>query len=126
MLLYIQSLFNIIFLLAIKKTANEVTYSFPLYKLLNLLFDFLISTIFKTCIDTIDIIFFSLANQKTHYNQKYQLFSIKVGNWAMLRLHMNYSISFVKKVTKKPFQQYIGPFKIIEKVGQLVYKWDIP
>ena len=44
----------------------------------------------------------------------------------MLRLHKGYSISFSAGVTKKLTQQYVGPFCILEKVGRLVYKLDVP
>ena len=51
---------------------------------------------------------------------------MKVGNWAMLRLHRSYSIPSSAGVTKKLTQQYVGPFQIKEKVGRLAYKLKIP
>ena len=50
---------------------------------------------------------------------------MKVGEWALLRLHKGYSISTTAGITKKLTQQYVGPFCIIEKVGHLAYKLDI-
>lgn len=43
----------------------------------------------------------------------------------MFILYKNYSISSSTGVTKKLFQQYIGQFQVIGKVGRLAYKLDI-
>lgn len=51
---------------------------------------------------------------------------MKVGEWAMLRLHKGYSIPSTLGVTKKLTQQYVGPFCISEKVGRLAYRLAIP
>ena len=50
---------------------------------------------------------------------------MKVGNWAMLRLHKGYSIPSSAGVTKKLTQQYVGPFQIKERVRRLAYKLKI-
>ena len=44
----------------------------------------------------------------------------------MLQLHKGYSIPAIAGVTKKLTQQYVGPFRILEKVGRLAYKLNIP
>ena len=44
----------------------------------------------------------------------------------MLRLYKGYSIPSSAGVTKKLTQQYVGPFCILEKVGRLAYKLDVP
>lgn len=44
----------------------------------------------------------------------------------MLKLHKGYSIPSSAGVTKKPTQQYVGPFRVLEKVGRLAYKLDVP
>lgn len=44
----------------------------------------------------------------------------------MLRLHKSYTIPATAGVTKKLTQQHIGPFRIVEKVGRLAYKLDVP
>lgn len=43
----------------------------------------------------------------------------------MLQLHKGYSILATAGITKKLTQQYIGPFRIVEKVGYLAYRLDI-
>lgn len=44
----------------------------------------------------------------------------------MLKLYKRYSIPFFAGITKKLTQQYVGPFCILEKVGRLTYKLDVP
>lgn len=73
-----------------------------------------------------DAISFAFANQKAHYNRKHQPLFMKVGDWAMLRLHKGYSIPSSVRVTKKLTQQYVGPFQIKEKVGRLAYRLEVP
>lgn len=51
---------------------------------------------------------------------------MKVGDWAILKLHKGYSIFSSVGVTKKLTQQYLGPFRVIEKVGCFAYKLDVP
>lgn len=51
---------------------------------------------------------------------------MKLGEWAMLRLHKSYSIPSTLGVTKKLTQQYVGLFQIIEHVDRLAYKLEIP
>lgn len=43
----------------------------------------------------------------------------------MLKFHKSYLIPSFIGVTKKLTQQYVGPFKIIEKVGKLAYRLDV-
>lgn len=44
----------------------------------------------------------------------------------MLKLHKGYSILSSLGVTKKLTQQYVGPFQVLERVGCLAYKLDVP
>lgn len=44
----------------------------------------------------------------------------------MLSLHKSYSILSSTSITKKLTQQYIGPFRLLKKVSQLVYRLDVP
>ena len=50
---------------------------------------------------------------------------LKVGDMAFIRLHKGYSLPYAK-VSKKLSQQYAGPFKVIERVGRLAYRLEIP
>ena len=75
--------------------------------------------------DAAETMSFALLNQKVIYDRKHQPLFMKVGKWAMLRLHKGYSIPVTAGVTKKLTQQYVSLFRIIEKVGRLAYKLDV-
>ena len=49
---------------------------------------------------------------------------MKKGEAAFLRLHHDYSIPSAK--SRKSSQQYVGPFRILERVGKQAYRLDIP
>ena len=76
--------------------------------------------------DAAKAVSFVLLNQKVTYNRKHQPLFMKIGEWGMLRLHKGYSIPATTAVTKKLTQQYVGPFRIVEKVGRLAYRLDVP
>lgn len=44
----------------------------------------------------------------------------------MLQLQKRYSIPAIAGITKKLTQQYIGPFRIVKKVGCVAYKLNVP
>ena len=121
----IQSILNNTSSSTTSKTPNEVAYSFSPRRPLDLLSDPLLPNILQARTDATDAISFALANQKAHYDRKHQPLFMKVGDWAMLKLHKGYSIPSSAGVTKKLTQQYVGPFRILEKVGRLAYKLDV-
>lgn len=51
---------------------------------------------------------------------------LKVGEWAMLRLHKGYNIPATLGITKKIAQQYVGPFQVVERIGRLAYRLAVP
>jgi hypothetical protein len=60
-----------------------------------------------------NVIDWTQMTNKTHYIRRHSSFFLKVDEWAMLRLHHDYSISKSKNMTKKIFAQYVESFKII-------------
>lgn len=44
----------------------------------------------------------------------------------MIQLHKGYSIPASARIIKKLTQQYVGPFLILEKVGCLAYRSEVP
>ena len=122
----IQSLLNNTSSSTTGKTPNEITYSFSPRRPLDLISALDMPNTCVTRTDAADAISFALLNQKEHYDRKHQPLFMKVGDWAMLRLHKDYSISSSAKVTKKLTQQYVGPFQIKERVGRLAYRLEIP
>lgn len=69
-----------------------------------------VPNIYVASTDAADAILFAFLNQMKYYNRKYQPLFIKVGDWAMLRLHKGYSVLSLAGVIKKLTQQYVGPF----------------
>lgn len=103
-----------------------MAYDFFSRRFLDLLAAFSIPDALATYTVIVETVSFALLNQKVIYNRKYQPLFMRVGEWAMLQLHKEYSIPITAGVTKKLIQQYISPFRIIEKVGQLAYRLDVP
>ena len=122
----IQSLLNNTSSLTTGKTLNEVAYVFSPRRPLDLCLALTLPNTYVACAKASDVISFALANQKEHYDGRQQPLFMRVGDWAMLRLHKGYSISSSIGVTKKLTHQYVGPFRIVEKIGRLAYKLDVP
>lgn len=85
----------------IGKTPNEMTYGFSPCRLFDFLAAFPTLNTVAACADIAEAISFAFFNQKMTYNCRYQLLFIKVGEWAMLQLHKEYSISAMTGVIKK-------------------------
>ncbi|KAG7007260.1 hypothetical protein G7Y79_00011g031580 [Physcia stellaris] len=63
-------------------------------------------------------------NAKFHYDRKHQPLYMKPGDYALIQLHKGYNIP--SATSKKIDQQYVGPFLVTEKVGNLAYRLAIP
>lgn len=122
----IQSILNNISSSNTGKIPNKIAYRFlPKTPLDSISFSSLPDT-FVAWADVADAISFALANRKAHYNRKHQSQFMKVRNWAMLKLHKGYLIPSSIEVTKKLPQRYVGLFLIVESVGRLAYKLEVP
>lgn len=75
----IQAIINNTSSFLTRKTPNKVVYDFSPRRSLNLLAALSISKILAACINAAKAVFFALLNQKITYDQKHQLFFIKVG-----------------------------------------------
>ena len=106
----IQSLLNNTSSSTTGKTPNEIAYSFSPRRPLDLISAMDVPNACVARTDGADAISFALLNQKEHYDRKHQPLFMKVGDWAMLRLHKGYSIPSSAGVTKKLTQKYVGPF----------------
>lgn len=103
-----------------------MAYSFSPRHSFDLLAAFSTPDALATHADTAKAVSFVLLNQKVTYNRKHQLLSIKIGKWAVLSLYKEYNFPAMARVTKKLTEQYIGLFCILEKVGCLAYRLNIP
>lgn len=101
-------------------------YGFFLPHLLNFLAAFPIFDALVPCADVVEIVFFALLKQKMTYNCWHQPLFIKISELAILWLHKQYSIPTTVGVTKKLTQQYVGSFRIMQKIASLAYRLDIP
>lgn len=110
---------------SIAKTPNEVALGFTPATELDLLKPSVPGmNATRTRLDVADSIAFAQMNSKFHYDRKHQPMSLAVGDYALLRLHKGYSIPSAPN--RKLDQQYVGPFRVTEKIGLLAYRLDIP
>jgi hypothetical protein len=74
-------------------------------------------------IEVSDALAMAAVNAKQYYDGKHVPMFMNVGDVAYIRLHKGHSIPLA---SKKLGQQRIGPFCILERIGRLAYKLDIP
>ena len=103
-----------------------MAYGFSPRRPLNLLAALPTPDILAARVDAVEALSFALLNHKVTFNRQHQHLFMKIEEWAMLRLHKGYSIPTAAVVTKKLTQQYVRPFRIVEKVGRLAYRLNIP
>jgi hypothetical protein len=110
------------FVILTEKTSNEIVYEFISVQWTDLtLFNELIN---QTHIrkEVADVLTWTQLQMKRHYDRKHQSLNMKVDDYALLRLHKNYSLSFINILRKKLSQQYADFFKILKKVENLEYR----
>jgi hypothetical protein len=75
-------------------------------------------------VDAADALDYAAMNMKFHYDRRHTAMFLAPGDWALLRLHRGYNIP--SATNRKLDQQYAGPFKVLEKIGRLAYRLQIP
>ena len=75
-------------------------------------------------IDAQDAIALAAIKMKERYDGLHKVISFKVGDYVRLRLHRGYRVPGL--VSKKLGPQFVGPFKITERIGSLAYKVQLP
>ena len=76
-----------------------------------------------THIDAQDAINFASMKMKEYYDAHHQPIFFNVGDLVKLRLHRGYK---VPGVSSKFGQQFVGPFKVLERIGRLAYRIQLP
>lgn len=77
-------------------------------------------------LEAADAIAFAQMNSKFHYDRRHQPQFFRQGDFALLRLHRGYDIPATALTGRKYGLQFVGPFKVLERVGRLAYHLDIP
>ena len=110
-----------------RKTSNEIAYDFIFNRSLNLLSNMNLDMLNQSHIriQTRDVIFWVNMKYKHHYDRRHTSLFFKKNDWALIKLHKNYSISSTIKIIKKLTQQYVKSFKIIQRIDRLAYRLDI-
>ena len=129
-----------------EKTLNEVFYDFTFIQSLNVLrqsfvidladelkelsivdsrkplADASFSAVTRTRFEIADVIAFAQMTSKHYYDRKHQSLFMKADEYALIRLHRDYDISFTEILDSKLNQQYTDSFKILENVDNLTYR----
>src|SRR5204862_7141015 len=75
-------------------------------------------------VDAADALGFASMNMKYYYDRCHTATFLAPGDYALLRLHKGYDLP--SELNSKLSQQYAGPFKVLEKVGHLAYRLQLP
>ncbi len=105
---------------------NAVVYGFQPNRPLDLLLPAMEADKAVARVTARDAVSFAQINNKRHYDRRHQPMFLQAGEWAVVRLHRGYEIPSTLGVTKKLTDQYVGPFKVLEKVGNLAYRLEVP
>ena len=71
-----------------------------------------------------DAIEFAATQSKKYYDGRHQPMFFDKGDYVHLKLHRGYKLPGLEH--RKTSQQYVGPFKVIERIGRLAYRLQLP
>ncbi len=77
-------------------------------------------------IDAKDAIAFAAMNMKRYYDLKHTPKYFRAGDMVNLRLHRGYTLPGLKDLNRKLAQQFVGPLRVLERIGRLAYRLAIP
>ena len=108
------------------KTPNEIALGFTPNRPLDLLLSATPVDYDMARIEARDALSYAQLNQKFHHDCSHTPMFLRVGDWALIKLHKGYNIPSTAHITKKLTQQYVGPFQVLQKIGRLAYRLSIP
>ena len=73
-----------------------------------------------------DAIAIASSAVKKHYDRRHEQRTFQIGDNVLLQLHKGYSIRQGSKISHKLGQQYVGPFRIRDRVGRNAYRLEFP
>jgi hypothetical protein len=73
-----------------------------------------------------DAIMLAAMWMKRYYDRSHKPMFFKPGDFVSLRLHRGYNVPGLKDRNVKIEQQFAGPFKVLERVGRLAYRIQLP
>ncbi|KAI0993049.1 hypothetical protein K3495_g15135 [Podosphaera aphanis] len=77
-------------------------------------------------IDAAEALKFSAMWMKDNYDTYHQAKYFNVGDFVALRLHRGYNVPGLKGRNTKIEQQFAGPFQVLERIGRLAYRIQLP
>ena len=81
---------------------------------------------FSLRLEAMEAINLAQMAMKRQYDRKHKFQEFNVGDDVMLRLHKGYSIPDAERLGAKFGPQYAGPIKVLERIGNLAYRLEIP
>ncbi|KAK7278988.1 hypothetical protein RJT34_24029 [Clitoria ternatea] len=63
--------------------------------------------------------------QKSYYDNRHRPLEFQVGDWVFLRISLIKGIGRILK-SQKLNLKYIGPYQILERIGEVAYRLDLP
>ena len=63
---------------------------------------------------------------KLTYDASHREVCFEVGDWVWLKLHLYKQLSIAKRSSTKLSPKCFGPFKVLDKIGTVAYRLDLP
>ena len=139
MLLKIQRHINNSVFVTIDKSFNEVVYDFTsmqtvdLWKFVivdeisrqSLIDEVTFFVVARARVKVADFIVFVQIKIKRHYDEKHKSMHMRESDYAFIKLHKKYDISFIAILKFKYSQQYVDFFRILKRVNRLIYRLNL-